>query len=76
MKIDEQTTIPLFAVLTSSVVLVGVVAWLTTIFVMAADAQAMNHIQEQKLDSQKTLLIDIRERLVRIEEKLKNQRGE
>jgi membrane protein implicated in regulation of membrane protease activity len=64
--------VSLFAVLFAAVTLVSVVYWAATVSITAAEAKRANEVQDQKLDTQTGLIIDVRDRLIRIEEKVKH----
>ena len=73
-KIDDKTSIPLFAVLAAAPVMVGFIIWLSTIYSIASNAQQVNESQDRKIESSSKILVDIRERLIRIETKLDNRK--
>jgi hypothetical protein len=75
MNVDRETKIQLTWVAASIPFLVGGIFWLSTIYSTAADAQRINEKQDLKLETQMSLLLDIRDRVIRIEEKV-NRRGE
>lgn len=66
MKISESTTIPLSVLGTLGVAGVGIVMWLTTIFVQG-NANA-NEIKELKAEIK--IIYEINARVIRIEDKL------
>jgi hypothetical protein len=68
-KITEGTLVPLGVLGSIAVVSVGTIMWLTTIFVQG-NANA-NEIKELK--SEMKVLHEIRERVIRIEEKLQKK---
>jgi hypothetical protein len=70
MEIDGKTNIPLFAVLASIPILVGFIFWISTIYSITLSAQSANAAQDIKIDQTRDLLIDIRERVIRIEERI------
>lgn len=70
MEIDSSTRVQLWAVLGSVPFFVGGIFWLSTIYSTAADAQRINEKQDLKLEAQMSLLLDIRDRVIRIEEKV------
>lgn len=73
MTVDSQTKVSLFAALGSLPLLIGGIVWLTTIDAKAsaaADAAARN---EAGIEKQVNLLLEMRERLARIEEQLKRR---
>lgn len=74
MDIDERTRIPLFAVLVSLPVFLGGILWLTAIDTKASNAEASNQRQDEKIEESQKLLLDIRERVIRIEEKLDHEK--
>ena len=63
MHIDEKTKVPLFAVLASVPIIFGGILWLTSIDSKASGAQ-------EELKGVKDMLRDVRERTIRIEQKL------
>ena len=73
MDIGDETRIPLFAVLTALPVLIGFIFWLSTIYAVATSAEETNAAQEVKIEQTRDLLLDIRERIIRIEEKISRQ---
>lgn len=66
MKLDERTTVPLFAILMTVPFALGGVLWLTSIDAKATRAQLL--FDEQKPIVQKTY-----ESVIRIEEQLKTK---
>lgn len=66
-EINEKTRVQLFAVIGALPFLIGGIIWLTTIDAKASTA-------EEKIKGVLELLIDVRERVIRIEEAQK-QRG-
>jgi hypothetical protein len=66
-NIDDKTRVQLFAVLSVVPVIVGFVAWLTMVYVKAEAAEKINEKQDAKLEAQYMLLIDIRDRVIKIE---------
>lgn len=73
MKLDERTTIPLFAVLTSLPLLVGGILWLTNIDAKASQALTGFEKQEVQTGEQSKLLHEVRDSVIRIEERLKKR---
>lgn len=73
MDITPSTKIQLTWVAASIPFLVGGIIWLSTIYSTAADAQRINEKQDLKLETQMSLLLDIRDRVIRIEEKVNNR---
>lgn len=71
MHITEKTKVPLFMVLIAIPTVVYFIYWLAAISISTANATKMNEVQDQKLDSQTILIMDIRDRVIRIEEKVK-----
>jgi len=65
--IDEKTNIPLFAVIGALPVAVGFVAWLTIIYLKSDAATVQNERQDAKIEAQYLLLLDIRDRVIKIE---------
>lgn len=73
MNLSEKTTIPLWAVFAMIPTFVGGIVWVTFIaHTTTASAQRIEKL-EQVQDQRYELLLDIRERLVRIEERLKKK---
>lgn len=70
--IDEKTKVPLFAVLASIPILVGGIIWLTAIYAQVVEATRINAVQDETLKDQGKILIDIQERVIRIEERVKH----
>lgn len=70
MDLSEKTKIPLFAVLAALPILAGFIFWLSTIYAMASDAHRDNQLQDEKIEQTRELLLEIRERTIRIEEKI------
>lgn len=75
MDINQKTRVPLFAVITAIPTLVGAIAWATMVYykadaaVVAINRQAVkDRDQDKVIEKQMDLLIDIRERVIRIEE--------
>jgi hypothetical protein len=73
MDIDETTKVPLFAVFAASLTFVGFVFWLSSIYSSVSLAEKTNAEQDVKIEQTKDLLIDIRERVIRIEEKISHK---
>lgn len=69
MDINDRTKIPLFAVMASMPVLAGGLVWLSVIYFKADAAEQYNIKQDLKIETQMSLLLDIRDRVIRIEEK-------
>ena len=69
-KLDETTSIPLFAVITAVPFAIGFIIWLSTIYSVASNAQQTNKMQDVKIEQTRELLLDIRDRIIRIEEHL------
>lgn len=71
--IDEKTRIPLFAAICAMPFLAGGIIWLSTIDSTAATALEEARKNTDRIDVQMNFLVDIRERLVRIEERLRTK---
>lgn len=67
MQINEKTSVPLFAVLGALPVFVGFCIWLGSIDSKASAAQ-------EDLKGARALLLDVRERIIRIEDELKHRK--
>ncbi len=65
--IDDRTKVQLFAVLSALPVLIGFVSWLTVVYTKAEAAERANERQDTKIEAQYSLLLDIRDRVIRIE---------
>jgi large-conductance mechanosensitive channel len=76
VSIDETTKIPLFAVLSIVPVIVGFIFWLTVIHLTAQAAERQNEKQDIKIESQYQILLEIRDRLIKIESNQIKQKGE
>jgi len=63
MDISEKTKVPLFAVLASSPFIIGAILWMTSIDAKASAAKEIYPMVQ-----------NILERVIRIEENLKNQK--
>lgn len=74
IELNNYTKIPLFAVLSVIPMLIVAMFWLTSIYSIAAEAQKTNDRQDRQIQNQTEILTDIRDRIIRIEEHLK-QRG-
>lgn len=81
MTINEKTKVSLYAIACSIPFLVSTVLWFSSINQKAEAAQAVNFDQERRLEKhdrmiedQTNLLMNIRERLIRIETLLKTQK--
>lgn len=70
MDLNDKTRIQLWSVLVAVPFLVGGVMWLTTMYSSTVEAQKTNDRQDIKLEAQLSLLLDIRDRVIRIETKL------
>ncbi len=73
VDITEKTRVPLFWVAVSIPTLLGGMFWLTAIWQQGAEAARINDRQDRQLNSQIEILTDIRDRVIRIEEKLKSR---
>jgi hypothetical protein len=71
MKIDDKSTIPLFAALGSLPVCIGFIVWLTNIDSKASEALASGVKIEKRISKQDDLLQDTHDAVIRIEEKIK-----
>ena len=70
MILDNKTKIELWAVLGVVPVFCGLVFWITMIYFTASASQVTNEKQDAKLDSQMQILLDIRDRITRVEQKI------
>lgn len=73
-NIDEQTRISLFAALGLLPIIAGGVFWLASVDARAQENQARTERIVAKIIKDGDLLLDIRDRLARIEEQLKQRR--
>jgi hypothetical protein len=73
MTVDSQTKVSLFAVLGALPLLVGGLVWLTSIDAKASSAEVSALKNAETLDRQLNLLLEMREKLARIEEQLKRR---
>lgn len=71
IKLDDKTTIPLFGVVLAMPALIGGILWLSNIDAKSTQALSGNDKNENSLRDQGRVLQEIRESVVRIEEKLK-----
>ncbi len=70
MKITDKTSISLFAVLVSFPFLVNVILWSATVNERALANENKVLKIEHKQDEQTNLLMEIRDRLIRMEERI------
>ena len=68
--IDENTNIPLFTAIAALPIIAGFIMWLSSIDSKATTSIESNAAQEIKIEQQRDILVDIRERIIRIETKL------
>lgn len=73
MILDNKTKIELWAVLGVLPVFCGLVFWITMIYFTASAAQVTNEKQDLKLDSQMIILLDIRDKITRLESLAENK---
>lgn len=71
MEINERTKIGLFTVLGTAPFVLGGIFWLTAIYFNVNTALADNVKQDAKIQDQMNILLDIRDRVIRIEEATK-----
>lgn len=76
MNIDESTNIKLFAAIAALPAIATCVFWIAAIQLKAEAAERVNEKQDAKLETQMTLLLDIRDRIIRIESTQKHKKGE
>jgi hypothetical protein len=74
MDINGKTKIGLFTVIGSLPVLVGGIMWLTYMSSKVEAAEKSNDRQDSKIEAQQNILLDIRERVIRIEEKITKEK--
>lgn len=70
MDINDRTRIPLFAVAASLPILIGFIFWMSSLYASVSNAEQTNVKQDEKIDRLYDLMIDIRDRVIRIEEKI------
>lgn len=68
VTIDSKTNVPLFAVMGMVPVIVGGLLWLTHIDSKATTASEKAVVANEEIKDVKVLVLDVRERLIRIEE--------
>jgi len=72
MRLDEKTTVPLWSILITVPTFIGAVFWISAVYYDVAQAKVeiakVSEKQERYIDT----LIEIRETLARIEEKITN----
>jgi hypothetical protein len=73
-RLDETTNIPLFAALAALPIIIGFIFWLTSIDSKAQASIDVNAAQDIKIEQARDILVDIRERIIRIETKLDNDK--
>jgi len=71
VDITETTRVPLFTVIGAIPITVGFIFWLSVIYLKADAAQDYNEKQDIKIEMQNAILLDIRDRIIRIEESQK-----
>lgn len=64
-KITEKTLIPISLVMS----VIGAVMWMTVIFTKVEAAEKLNEQQDRRFDFQMSLLVEIKDRLIRLEER-------
>lgn len=74
--IDDKTKIPLFAVVAAMPIIFGGIFWMTIIYDGVVEATRVNIQQDQTLKEESKVLLDIQERVIRIEERLKTKNRE
>lgn len=67
MVIDDTTKVRLYAAIGTLPVIIGAISWLTVIYLKAEAAEKINEKQDAKIEAQFNLLLDIRDRVIRIE---------
>jgi len=74
MKLDEKTTIPLVSAIAALPILVGGIFWLSSISSRADQSIRTNEKHEQQLVEHGKTLQEIRDTVIRIEERMKKPR--
>jgi len=69
-NLTEKSSIPLFAALASLPVVFGGIFWLSSMYASISVAEIQNNKQDVKIESTLVVLLDIRDRIIRLEEKL------
>lgn len=70
MKIDDKTTIPLWSVFISVPAIIGAIFWISAVYYQVAHAQVEISKISDKQDKYVETIIEIKETLARIEEKI------
>lgn len=73
--INDRTKIGLFVVLGAIPTFAGFVFWLTMIYSEARAATITNEKQDQKMDAQTIILLDIRDKVTRLEAEKDRKNG-
>jgi len=71
MKIDDKTTLPLFAAIGTLPICIGFIVWLTNIDSKASQAIDSGVKIEKRIDRQEQLIVETHDSVIRIEEILK-----
>jgi hypothetical protein len=74
LTITQTTKVELFKVLGILPIFVCLVSWLTVLYIKANAAEVANDKQDAKIEAQTMLLLDIRDRIIKIEEQAKHRR--
>lgn len=70
MKLDDKTLIPLWSVLTAVPFIIGGIMWITYVYSDVAQAKQNIEKLEEHQDKNSDLLLEIRDRVIRIEERI------
>ncbi len=68
----SKASVPVIVIGAAIPFMVGGILWLSSIYSLASEAQKINEKQDMRIETQMDLLLEIRDRLIRIEEKQKH----
>jgi len=74
LRINEKTTIPVWSVFTAIPFVVGAILWISAVAYDVAQAKSSVNKLEQSQEKNSDILLEIRERIIRIEEKISKER--
>ncbi len=72
-EINDKTKVELYAVLIAVPVVAAYILWMTTMYTTSVNAERVNEKQDVEISKQIDVLMEIRTRVIRIEEQLKNK---
>jgi len=70
MRLDDKTLIPLWSVVTAIPFIIGAIMWITYVYSDVAQAKENIDKLEKHQDRNSDLLLEIRDRVIRIEERI------